>query len=176
MGALGERTGTPVRWRPFLLGGVFKATGNEMPAAVEAKARYMQRDLERWARYYGVPYRFPSRFPLNTLPAQRALVAAERSGGQAAVQGLAQRLFEAYWAEDRDVSAEAELRRTAEGAGLDPDALAQAAGEQAIKDQLRQITDEAVRRGAFGAPTIFVGDEMFWGNDRLFFVEELLRG
>lgn len=171
---IGERTKTPVRWRPFLLGGVFKATSNEMPAAVEAKARYMLRDLQRTAKRYRVPFRFPSRFPLNTLRAQRALVAAARLSGDKAARRYARALFKAYWVEDCDVSTDDTLRRVARDVELDADAVLQMIDEQKTKDILRDNTDEAVHRGAFGAPTIFVDDELFWGNDRLDQVEELL--
>jgi 2-hydroxychromene-2-carboxylate isomerase len=176
VGRVGERAGAPVRWRPFLLGGVFKATGNDMPARLAAKARWMLSDLARWAELYGVPFQMSSRFPLNTLRTQRALVAAGRLYGETAIPAYALALFQAYWADDRDVSADAELRALAVAAGLDGDAILQAIDEPGTKDALRLATEEAVQRGAFGAPTFFVGEAMFWGNDRLVLVEADLRG
>lgn len=167
---LAERTGAALRWRPFLLGGVFKATGNEMPAHVPAKAKYMLDDLERWARRYDEPFRFPSRFPLNTLKTQRALVAAARQEASR-LPDFALGLFRAYWAEDRDVSAEDQIHAVAEDCGLDGSAVIAASNTQTVKDELRAVTDEAVERGAFGAPTLFVGDAMYWGNDRLGLLE-----
>lgn len=176
MRGLAERTATDVQWKPFLLGGVFKAIGSGPPASIEPKARYMLADLGRWARRYGVELRFPSRFPLNTLKAQRALVATERLGHAARVPDLALALYDAYWVQDRDVSDLSEIARVTEQLGLDPAAIGEAMDEQATKDLLRERTEDAVRRGAFGAPTFFIGDEMFFGNDRLPFVEERLRG
>ena len=173
---LSQRTGVPVVWRPFLLGAVFKATGNEMPARVASKARWMLGDLHRWAAHYGVPFRMASRFPLNTLRPQRALVAAGRLAGEATVASLARGLFRATWVDDRDVSDPEVIQDLLASAGLDAAAVMAALTQQQTKDDLRAVTDEAVRRGAFGAPTILVGDELFWGNDRLLLVEELLAG
>ncbi len=172
---LRRRTGAAIRWRPFLLGGVFKATGNEMPARVPAKARWMLGDLHRWAAHYGVPFKMSTRFPINSLLPQRVLVAATLAD-EAAVEPLAMALYSAYWVEDRDVSDPVVIGEVAAGADLDGAALLQAAGAQPTKDALRAATEEAVERGAFGAPTLFVGQEMFWGNDRLHLVEELLGG
>lgn len=173
--ALGARVGRPVRWRPFLLGGVFKATGNTMPAAVAAKARYMMADLARWAASYDVPLRFPSRFPLNTLRTQRALVAAGRSSGPEAIGPFALALFHAYWADDRDVSSDEVIADVAAACGLDGAAILAEAGDPACKEELKRITDEAIERGAFGAPSIFDGDDLYFGNDRLGLLEERLR-
>ena len=169
--AVAERIGAEVRWRPFLLGGVFKAVGNEMPARVASKARYMLQDLNRWAKHYDVPFQFSSRFPINSLKAQRALVAASRVAGPASVGPFALALYRAYWVEDRDVADVDEVRRAAEAAGLPADEILAAAESQEVKDELRAITDEAVSRGAFGAPTICIGDDTYWGNDRLPLIE-----
>jgi len=175
MDAFAARTGAELRWRPFLLGGVFKATGNEMPARVAAKARYMIDDVKRWSAEYSVPVSFPSRFPLNTLRTQRALVAADRIAGEDAMRKLAMALFHAYWVDDRDVSADSEIAACARALELDADRIVSAIDEQETKDALRTVTDEAVRRGAFGAPTFLVGDALFWGNDRLHHLEAHLR-
>lgn len=172
---LRERTGARVRARPFLLGAVLKDSGNDAPARVASKARWMLSDLQRWAARYGVPFRMCSRFPVNTLGAQRALTAAEQRVGADAMERLATELFRAMWAEDRDVSSGDALALAAHAAGLDAKALAAAVSEPIVKDALRQTTAEAVERGAFGAPTFFVGDAMFWGNDRLPLLEDHLR-
>lgn len=174
MEPLAARSGVPVRWRPFLLGGVFKATGNAMPARIPAKAKWMLGDLTRWSRYYGIPFRMPSRFPLVTLRTQRALAAAERLVGSAAVPAFAHALFRAYWAEDQDVTTDAAIGEAAAGAGLDAAAILAAIDAPETKDLLRATTDEAVRRGAFGAPAMFVGETLFWGNDRLPLLEQFL--
>ena len=163
------RTGAKVQWRPFLLGGVFKSTGNTMPARVENKASWMLRDLRDWADHYGVDFRFSSHFPLNALLPQRVLTACAEDRPDA-VRELALALYRDHWVDDVDVSTPEALRAAADRVGLDGEALVERATEQSIKDRLRSTTDEAVDRGAFGAPTFFVGDRMFWGNDRLHFL------
>jgi 2-hydroxychromene-2-carboxylate isomerase len=170
--ALAARAGTSIVWKPVVLFAVFKAAENEMPARVPAKARYMLKDLERWARHYNVEFRFNSRFPVNALKAMRLVVAAEEQGraGETALEA-----FKAVWAEDKDVTDAKELTALAERAGLDAGRAMEAIETQAIKDRLRAYTDDAIQRGAFGAPAIFVGDELFWGNDRLHFVEEAVK-
>lgn len=172
---LRERTGARVSLRPFLLGGVFKEVGNASPAGVAAKGRWMLGDLSRWAARYGVPFRMSSRFPTNTLGVQRALVAAEQRFGEEAMERLAMAFFRAMWVADRDLGSVDERARCAEEANVDGAALAEAVGEPAVKEALKAATSEAVRRGAFGAPTFFVGEMMFWGNDRLPLLEDELR-
>ncbi len=170
MQGLGERTGAEIAWRPMVLGAVFKAVGNEMPARVPPKGRWMGRDLERWAEHYGVPFRFSSNFPANAIKAMRLILVDDKRAADVARAG-----FAAMWVEDRDLTRDEELRRIAERGGLDPAAAMAAIESPAVKDRLRANTDEAVARGAFGAPTFLVGDELFWGNDRLHFVEAALR-
>ncbi|MBP9205766.1 MAG: 2-hydroxychromene-2-carboxylate isomerase [Kofleriaceae bacterium] len=172
---LAARTGVVVRWRPFLLGAVFKATGNDMPARIPAKARWMMHDLQLWSHHYGVPIRVPSRFPINTLRTQRALAAIELAGGADAVAAAATALFRAYWIDDQDVSADAVISACVRAAGGDGDVVVAAIDAPASKDHLRASTDEAIRRGAFGAPAMFLGEQLFFGNDRLPLVEAALR-
>ncbi|MBS1121965.1 MAG: 2-hydroxychromene-2-carboxylate isomerase family protein, glutathione-dependent [Deltaproteobacteria bacterium] len=174
MAALATRTGVPVRFRPFLLGAVFKATGNEMPARIPAKARWMIADMTLWARHYGIPWRIPSRFPLVTLRPQRALAAAERLVGPAAVPAFALALFGAYWVDDQDVTTDPVIAAAARTAQLPVDAVLAAIDAPETKELLRATTDEAIRRGAFGAPAMFVGETLFWGNDRIGLLEEFL--
>lgn len=173
LAGVSARTRTPVRWRPFLLGAVFKATGNHTPATIPAKARWMLGDLDRWAAHYGVPLKMPSRFPINALRVQRFLVGIERSDATK-VAPAALSLFHAYWAEDRDPTADDVLVVAATAAGIDPAAALAAIEAQETKDQLRATSDEAIARGAFGAPSLFVGDALFWGNDRLPLLEQHL--
>lgn len=174
MEGLAARTNTPVRWRPFLLGGVFKATGNDLPARLPAKAKWMIHDMTLWAHHYGIPFRVPSRFPLITLRTQRALAAAERLAGSAAIPAFASALFRAYWGEDQDVTSDTVIAAAARSANLDADAIIAAIDAPETKELLRATTDEAVKRGAFGAPAMFVGDALFWGNDRIPLLEQYL--
>jgi 2-hydroxychromene-2-carboxylate isomerase len=113
------------------------------------------------------------RFPLNAIRPMRLILVADREGK---AREVAQALFHSMWAENCDIAADGELTRAAESAGLDPVRALSAIEEPTIKDALRSNTDEALRRGAFGAPTIFVDDQLFWGNDRLHFVEAALAG
>ncbi|MBZ0120568.1 MAG: 2-hydroxychromene-2-carboxylate isomerase [Sandaracinaceae bacterium] len=172
LAGLSERTGVHVRWRPFLLGGVFKASGNEMPARVAAKAKWMLDDLTRLGEHFGVPFRMNSHFPVNTLSAMRAIVAAGRVYGEQAIEPLGRSMFDGMWVEDRNLADGDEVAFCiGRVQGLEIKRLAAEVSSQATKDALRDATDEAVRRGAFGAPTFFLGDVMYWGHDRLPLIE-----
>jgi 2-hydroxychromene-2-carboxylate isomerase len=170
--ALCVRTGAQAIYRPMLLGGVFKETGNSSPINVEAKRRYMMADLRRWAEHYGLPPLHNRHFPINTIRLMRGAVAAERLGVFA---GYHRAIYDAFWRDGLNLGDLAVAREILRRAGLDADRIAAVSDEPAVKDALRASTESAVARGAFGAPTFFVGDEMFWGNDRLVFVEEALR-
>jgi len=172
---LARRTGATIAWRPFLLGGLFSSIGNQAPATLKPRGAYMGRDLQRWAKRYQVPLSWPSRFPINTVKAQRMLLTLRQAKGDDAVAELAAAFFVAYWADDRDVSDLATLTEVATGAGFDGAALAERTQDPAIKDALKEATAEAEERGAFGAPTFFVGGEMYFGNDRLLLLEDALQ-
>ena len=165
-----QRCGAQVRFRPFLLGGVFKATQNHAPIETAAKGRHMLVDLERWARRLRVPLAFPTTFPFGSILALRCALAAEREGK---LVPFTHAVYRAAWAEGKDVSAPEVVASVASAVGLDGAKLVLAAPE--LKPALVTQTEEAVQRGAFGAPTFFIGQEMFVGNDRLDFVEEALR-
>jgi 2-hydroxychromene-2-carboxylate isomerase len=167
--ALAARTGAEIVWRPMVLGAVFQAIGSHMPASIAPKRRWMGRDLARWAAHYRVPFHMNAAFPLNTIKAMR-LVLLDASRAEA----VARAAFAAMWVDNRNITDESELRAIAERAGLDPARALLAIEEPAIKEQLKANTDEAIARGVFGAPAFFVGDELFWGNDRLHFVEQAL--
>ena len=167
-----KRTGATIVHRPMLLGAVLKATGNASPMAVAAKGAYMAIELQRWARRYGVPFQAnPFAFTSNTLPLMRGAVASQELG---VFDAYHRAVFPAVWGSPVDLGNE-EVFRDLLQATIDVDALLRAIGRQETKDRLRRNTDEAVERGVFGAPTFFVGGEMFWGNDRLDWVEEALR-
>jgi 2-hydroxychromene-2-carboxylate isomerase len=171
IGDLGRRAGAQVAWRPIALGAVFKAVGHDGPTHIPAaKQRYQFQDLTRWAAAYGVPWRWSSHFPSNTIKAMR-LILVDDSRAEA----VALAAFRAMWAEDRDLKDDAVLRAVAEAGGLDPAAALAAIETPAIKERLKANGEEAIARGVFGAPTLIVGDQLFWGNDRLSFVEAALR-
>jgi len=172
LGSLENRTGATVLYRPMLLGAVLKATGNASPIAVPAKGAYMALELRRWAEQYGIPFRAnPYSFRSNTLRLMRGAVASQRLGVFRAYHSA---VFPAVWGEPLDLGDGGAFEKLLVHAGVDSQTLFEALEMQETKDELRRNTDEAVRRGAFGAPTFFVGDEMFWGNDRLSLVEQTL--
>jgi len=168
-----ERTGVSLRYRPMLLGGVFKATGNQSPAVepIEAKRAYGGRVLQRSAELYGAEFRGNPHFPINTLMLMRTAVAAQRAGVFEAFHRV---VYPAFWVQGLDLGDESVLARLIESAGLDGDRLAELRAQDDVKSELRANTEEAVARGAFGAPTFFLEDEMFFGADHLVFLERAL--
>jgi len=170
--ALAKRTGAKLVYRPVLLGGIFKETGNQPPLNIPKKAGYLPKDVQDWATHYGVTVTFPAAFPFNTVRAMRGALVAEREGKLAE---YAQAGFKAAWGEGKDVSDPAVLGAVAEAAGLDREKFLAAIEEPEIKEALKARTAEAVERGAFGLPTFFIDGEMFWGNDRLILVEQRLK-
>ena len=169
--AIANRHGATIAWKPLVLAAVFKAQGNVMPAVCVPKAQYMVKDLARWAEHYGVPFQMSSRFPLPTIRGMRLIIAAESSGRSG---DLAKRLFAGMWERDLDISSDAVLRTQVSECGLSADELMAATETSAVKDKLRAYTDEAISRGVFGAPAMIVDGELFWGNDRLHFLEKQL--
>ena len=171
--ALAERTGAVLRYRPMLLGGVFKATGNASPAALPAKGRYTHHDMQRFARRYGITLTMNPHFPVNTLMGMRLATAALDTEHRDAMLTA---LFEGMWRRERDLADPAVLAATLSEAGLDAEHWAARAQDAGVKEALKATTEEAVARGVFGAPTFFVGEEMYFGQDRLDFVEAHLSG
>ena len=159
--------------KPMLLGGVFKATGNASPMTVEQKSKWSAFDMPLWARHYGVPFRRNPFFPVNTLALMRGAAAAQ-------IDGLFERyhpaIYKAMWVDGRNLNDIAEVAKVLTATGLDAGKFGNRIQDQDVKDRLKATTDEAVARGVFGAPTSFVGDMMFFGNDRLPFVEMALKG
>ncbi len=169
--AIAARHGATVAWKPMVLFAVFKASGNNMPAAVAAKAAFMMKDLPRWSQQYGVPFQMNSRFPINAIKPMRLCLYGDEQGKAGPVTLAA---FRATWAEDRDVTSDETLRAIAKAGGIDPEQALAAIERPEIKERLKSNTDEAITRGVFGAPALFVGEELFWGNDRLHHVEAAL--
>jgi 2-hydroxychromene-2-carboxylate isomerase len=171
--ALAQRAGATLRWRPFLVGAVFKTTGNVAPAFNLFKARYLLKDLGDWTRSYKLPdLVLPANFPVDTLKANRLALVAQEQGR---LPQWTCAVFEAAFVRGQDISAPGVLAELLRGLDIDPQQAFARMLSQQIKDALRQNTDEAVSRGAFGAPTFFVGEDMYFGNDRLDFVEAALK-
>lgn len=169
--ALAERQQAQLIWKPMLLGGVFKATGNQSPVMIPAKGAYMLKDLARYARRYGVEMQFNPFFPINTLQLMRGAVAAQDLGQLDAYLNV---VFPALWVKGLDMGQAEVVAQVLTEAGLDSEQVFTHAGKPEIKDALKASTEEAIARGVFGAPTLFVGDEMFFGQDRLDWVESAL--
>jgi 2-hydroxychromene-2-carboxylate isomerase len=164
---LAGEAGVDVRWRPFLLGPIFKAFGwNDSPFNIYiAKGRYMWRDLERVCAAEGLPLKLPPvRFPQNGLKAARLALAGESEGW---TPTFTRAVFLANYAEQKDISDDDTLTAILESIGIEPQAALEASNDPANKEALKQQTEEAAARGLFGAPSFIVGEELFWGNDRL---------
>ena len=171
--AIARRAGATLVRKPMLLGGVFKATGNSSPAEQPQKSRWSGFDMPMWAKHYGVPFQRNPFFPINTLALMRGAAAAEIDG---TFERYHPTLFKAMWVDGRNLNDIKEVATVLAAAGLDPQKFGNRIQDQDVKDRLKATTDEAVSRGVFGAPTSFVDDMMFFGNDRLSFVEMALKG
>jgi 2-hydroxychromene-2-carboxylate isomerase len=171
--AIAQACGASVIYKPMLLGGVFKATGNNSPVSVPAKGRWMGDDIARWARRYGVPFAFNPHFPINTLTLMRGAVAVQIHE-PARLTAYLDAVFNALWRDKRPVGNATELAGVLGDVGWSADDFGALVSDPAVKARLMALTDEAVARGVFGAPTCFVGDAMFFGQDRLDFVREAL--
>ncbi|MDF0732011.1 2-hydroxychromene-2-carboxylate isomerase [Pseudomonas entomophila] len=171
--ALCARHGATLMYRPMLLGGVFQATGNASPVMVPAKGRYMFVDLQRFADRYGVAFGLPPGFPINTLNLMRGALGMQLHAPER-FEALLGALFRGFWVQRRNLADAAVLGQTLEEAGFDPAHFQALASDGEVKAVLKQVTEDAVKRGVFGAPTCFVGEQMFFGQDRLDFVEAAL--
>ena len=168
---IAARHGARIVWTPILLGAVFKATGNASPAMVPAKARYMNADLARFAKRYGVVLNFNTHFPMNTLPLMRGAVAYQATNQ---FDLYVNAVFDAMWAHPRNLNDQGEIAHVMRDIGVDPGDFVARIERSEVKEKLKANTEGAVARGVFGAPTFFVNGEMFFGQDRLDFVEEML--
>ncbi len=174
--ALCANAGAELIFKPMLLGGVFQATGNRSPVEVPAKGRYVRQDFERHAARYGVPLHFNPHFPINTLVLMRGATAMQMHDGGARFGDYCHAVFRAMWVDEKDMNDPAVVGQVLQTAGFDAAEFLARVGQQSVKDRLKAVTEEAVARGVFGAPTMFVGTEMFWGQDRLDWVREVLAG
>jgi len=166
-----DRAGAALTYRPMFLGGVMKATGNSPPAMVPAKGAWMAQDLSRWCKKYGVSYAFNPNFPMNTLAAMRGACAIQ---DQDQFGPYVDAMFKAAWQDEANLGDPEVIAKIVSDLDMDAEEFAGLCQKPQWKQKLKANTDEAVERGAFGAPTIFVGDELFFGQDRLFMVSEAL--
>lgn len=169
-----ERTGARLAINPCLLGGIFKATGNKPPmiafGPIKGKFEYEKLEVRRFiAKHRLAKFRLNPHFPVNTLMLMRGFVAAREAGSEAAYLEMG---LEGMWEEGLKLDDRGELARRIDAAGLDSASLLAAAETDPVKQKLVDNTAAAVARGVFGIPTFFVGDEMFFGKERLGQVEE----
>jgi len=171
---IAKATGATIDYRPMLLGGVFQATSNQSPMMVPAKGKWMQRDLARFARRGETDFRHNPHFPINTLTLMRGAVGLQMRD-EARMVPYVDAVFRAIWADEKNMNDPQVVGAVLQQAGFDAQALLALTADPEVKERLKTVTSEAVQRGVFGAPTFFVGDEMFWGQDRLDWVEEELK-
>ena len=163
---LGSRIGREIRWRPFLLGPVFKATGSAPLVQIPMKGEYSRRDFVRSARYYAVKQQIPAKFPIGTVAALRAFYwTDDRDRNQA--KALAKALYDGYFADGRDIGTPEIVIEIAGEVGIDRSALQAALGDNAVKERAKAEVDAAIARGVFGSPFFIVDGEPFWGCDRI---------
>ncbi|WP_413520740.1 2-hydroxychromene-2-carboxylate isomerase [Psychrobacter glacincola] len=170
--SMAQRTNAKIIWRPMLLGAVFQATGNASPAAVPAKGPYMLKDLQRFSNIYGVPFNFNPFFPLNTMHLMRGATAYLE---EPEFQTYLAAIFNALWSEKLNMESPEVVAEVLTKAGIDVTDFMARISETEVKERLKDTTEEAVARGVFGAPSFFVNGEMFFGQDRLSFVETALK-
>ncbi|BAN26402.1 2-hydroxychromene-2-carboxylate isomerase [Caballeronia insecticola] len=171
MPGLIHRTGARVNYRPILLGGVFQQTANQSPMDIPAKREWMVNDLSFFARRYNVPFELNPFFPINTLVLMRGAIFAEREGF---LDRYSDAVFDAMWGRPRNMADPGVIGDVLQAADLDVTRIVAATQDAQIKDKLKADTQEAIERGVFGAPTIFLGTQLFFGQDRVPYVEELL--
>lgn len=171
--ALCEKYGARFDRRPILIGGLFKVTGNRSPVTIKAKGDWFFEDMARFADQYGVKFLKNPYFIINSLPLMRGAIWAEAEGR---LEDYDRVMFEACWAEGRNLNDPSVIMRTLREGGFDADAIAAAIQTDDIKQRLIQVTQDAADRGLFGVPTMFAGGEMHFGQDRLDWIERTLKG
>ena len=173
LGQLSTQYDLAVTYKPMLLGGVFKATGNNSPITIPAKGQYMMaHDLPRFAHRYGVEINPNPFFPINTLNLMRTAIAAERLD---CATRFINAVFDAVWVQEKNMGDSAVVAAVLTEHGLDAPALLALSQDPEVKAALITNTEAAVARGIFGTPTFFMDNEMYFGQDRLDFVEEALQ-
>jgi 2-hydroxychromene-2-carboxylate isomerase len=174
---LAKEFGVEIVWKPILVGGIFNSVNPSVyesrKAPVPAKSRYTKKDLADWARSAGIAITMPpSVFPVNSVKAMRGCIWL---GNANKMLPFATKVFEAYWGHDKDISQDAVLTDICKDVGVDPDAFFKGIAEPAIKDALKQNTNDVMARGGFGSPTIYLDKtDMYFGNDRLPLIREKL--
>ncbi|MBP7081728.1 MAG: 2-hydroxychromene-2-carboxylate isomerase [Rhodocyclaceae bacterium] len=172
---LAADTGAQIELKPILLGGIFQATGNRPPISVPLKGQYLFADLNRFAKRYGVVLNMNPHFPINTLNLMRADIGLQLRN-DTRLPKYRDAMFAAIWVDQQNMNDPETVGTVLAKSGFDPMAISALAGDPEVKEALKIATQEAVNQGVFGAPSFIVDGELFWGQDRLDFVREALRG
>ena len=170
---MAEQQEIQIVYKPILLGGVFKATGNRSPIEVPVKGVYSILDMQRWAEYYQIPMQMNPHFPMNTLTLMRILTGVQLLHLEKFEQVL-KLLFDAMFGTPQNLNEPTVLAEVLKPSGFSVEDIMSMVQSDVVKQKLITETEQAILRGIFGAPTFFVGDEMYWGQDRLHFVEQAL--
>jgi 2-hydroxychromene-2-carboxylate isomerase len=170
---IAEQQEIQIVYKPILLGGVFKATGNRSPIEIPVKGAYSILDMQRWAEYYQIPMQMNPHFPMNTLTLMRILTGVQLLHLEKFEQVL-KLLFDAMFGTPQNLNEPAVLAEVLKPSGFSVEDIMSMVQSEVVKQKLITETEQAIQRGIFGAPTFFVGDEMYWGQDRLHFVEQAL--
>ncbi|WP_416898054.1 MAG: 2-hydroxychromene-2-carboxylate isomerase [Minwuia sp.] len=177
VGGIARAHGAELIWRPILVGGIFNQINKEVYETRanpdHPKYRYMRKDLMNWADYRGVTINWPTIFPVNSVKAMRACIAAADIGK---CETLALEVCDAYWGRNQDIAQDEVVAACAEAVGLDAAAILEKTNDPEIKQRLKNHTQEVMDRQGFGSPTMYVNEtDMFFGQDRLVLVEEALK-
>ena len=164
--------GAQIELKPVLLGGIFKATGNQPPATVQKKGEYMFRDIQRWSKKLNVSFKMNPYFPILTVPHMRGAILAQKKN---ILEDYMQSMFDSMWLKGLNLNDQEILTKVASESGIDPNDFAEGISSDEIKDELRLNTQFAIDKGAFGVPTYFFENEMFWGIDSIKFLLESLK-
>lgn len=171
---MAEQQSFQIIYKPILLGGVFKEIGNRSPIEIPSKGIYSMLDMQRWADYYGIPMQMNPHFPMNTLTLMRILTGVQLLHLEKFEQVL-KLLFDAMFGTPKNLNEPAVLAEVLKPSGFSVDDIMSMVQSDVVKQKLITETELAIQRGIFGAPTFFVQDEMYWGQDRLHFVEQALQ-
>ena len=164
--------GAEIEIMPVLLGGIFKATGNQPPATVQKKGEYMFKDITRWTKTLNIPFKMNPYFPILTVPHMRGAVLAQKND---ILENYMQVMFESIWTKAMNLNDQELLTQVATESGMDANSFAEGISSDEIKNKLRENTEFAINKGAFGVPTFYIDDEMYWGIDSMKFLVEYLK-
>ncbi len=167
-----KEAGAQIDLKPVLLGGIFKATGNQPPATVQKKGEYMFKDIQRWSNKLDISFKMNPYFPILTVPHMRGAILAQKKD---ILEDYMQSMFDSMWLKGLNLNDQEILTKVASESGIDPNDFAEGISSDEIKDELKVNTQFAIDKGAFGVPTYFFENEMFWGIDSVKFLIDALQ-